>query len=153
MASPTQWTWVWVSWWWTGRPGMLWFMGSQSRTRLSDWTELNWWKRGLTILKNHLSLRLLHWQRIARLNWCQRWQEFRRWLACLQLQGGKRGRSPDRHTAPFSAVGVFLRLRRLWASTEHTFSLQHTFEDIVNHGNKAHVTIKLVSWLPWWSSV
>ena len=23
-------------------PGMLWFMGSQSRTRLSDWTELNW---------------------------------------------------------------------------------------------------------------
>ena len=28
----TQWTWVWVnsrSWWWTGRPGVLWFMGSQ----------------------------------------------------------------------------------------------------------------------------
>ena len=26
------WTWVWVdsgSWWWTGRPGVLWFMGSQ----------------------------------------------------------------------------------------------------------------------------
>ena len=45
MASPTQWTWVWVnsgSWWWTGRPGILKFMGSQSRTRLSDWTELNW---------------------------------------------------------------------------------------------------------------
>ena len=32
MASPTQWTWVWVdseSWWWTGRPGMLRSMGSQ----------------------------------------------------------------------------------------------------------------------------
>ena len=32
MASPTQWTWVWVdsgSWWWTARPGMLRFMGSQ----------------------------------------------------------------------------------------------------------------------------
>ena len=32
MASLTQWTWVWVnlgSWWWTGRPGVLWFMGSQ----------------------------------------------------------------------------------------------------------------------------
>ena len=45
MASLTRWTWVWVNsgnWWWTGRPGMLWFMGSQSRTRLSDWTELNW---------------------------------------------------------------------------------------------------------------
>ena len=32
MASPTQWTWVWVnsgSWWWTGRPGVLQFMGLQ----------------------------------------------------------------------------------------------------------------------------
>ena len=32
MASLTQWTWVWVnsrSWWWTGKPGVLWFMGSQ----------------------------------------------------------------------------------------------------------------------------
>ena len=44
MASPTRWTWVWVnsgSWWWTGRPGVLRFMGSQ-RVR-HDWeTELNW---------------------------------------------------------------------------------------------------------------
>ena len=43
MVSPTPWTWVWVnsrSWWWTGRPGVLQFMGSQSRTQLSDWTEL-----------------------------------------------------------------------------------------------------------------
>ena len=36
--------WVWAnsgSWWWTGRPGVLWFMGSQ-RVR-HDWvTELNW---------------------------------------------------------------------------------------------------------------
>ena len=44
MASPTWWSWVWVnsgSWWWTGRPGVLWFMGSQ-RVR-HDWaTELNW---------------------------------------------------------------------------------------------------------------
>ena len=32
MASPTQWAWVWVdsrSWWWTERPGVLCFMGSQ----------------------------------------------------------------------------------------------------------------------------
>ena len=28
------------SWWWTGRPGVLQSMGSQSRTRLSNWTEL-----------------------------------------------------------------------------------------------------------------
>ena len=44
MALPTQWTWVWVnsrSWWWTGRPGMLQFMGSQRVGH--DWvTELNW---------------------------------------------------------------------------------------------------------------
>ena len=44
MASPTQWTWVWVhsgSWWWIGRPGVLRFMGSQRVGR--DWaTELNW---------------------------------------------------------------------------------------------------------------
>ena len=44
MASLTQWTWVWVdsgSWWWTGRPDMLQFMGLQSRRRLSDWIEVN----------------------------------------------------------------------------------------------------------------
>ena len=44
MASPTQWTWVWVNsgnWWWTGRLGGLQFMGSQ---RVGwDWaTELDW---------------------------------------------------------------------------------------------------------------
>ena len=43
-VSATQLTWVWVnsgSWWWTGRPGVLWFMGSQ-RVR-HDWaTKLNW---------------------------------------------------------------------------------------------------------------
>ena len=45
MASPTQWTWVWVnsgSWWWTGRPGMLQSMGSQ-RVRHNWETELNWY--------------------------------------------------------------------------------------------------------------
>ena len=44
MASPTQWTWVWVnsgSWWWTGRPGVLWSMGLQRVGH--DWaTKLNW---------------------------------------------------------------------------------------------------------------
>ena len=42
MASQTQWTWVWVnsgSWWWTGRPGVLQFMGSQ-RVRHNWATEL-----------------------------------------------------------------------------------------------------------------
>ena len=44
IASPTRWTWVWVnseSWWWTGRPGMLRFMGLQRAGH--DWAaELNW---------------------------------------------------------------------------------------------------------------
>ena len=57
MASLTQWTWVWVnsgSWWWTGRPGVLWFMGSQ-RVR-HDWaTELNW----TVAVKEKTSLRFL----------------------------------------------------------------------------------------------
>ena len=45
MASPNWWAWVWVnsgSWWWTGRPGMLRFMGSRRAghnwaTELTDW--------------------------------------------------------------------------------------------------------------------
>ena len=44
MASLTRWTWVWVnsgSWWWTGRPGVLRFMGLQ-RVRHNWATELNW---------------------------------------------------------------------------------------------------------------
>ena len=44
MASPNQWTWVWVdsgSWWWTGRPGVLRFMGLQ-RVGHNWATELNW---------------------------------------------------------------------------------------------------------------
>ena len=54
MASSTRWTWVWVdsgSWWWTGRPGMLRFMGlCLFATWLSDWTELNWLN-----FQNHLT--------------------------------------------------------------------------------------------------
>ena len=44
MVSLTRWTWIWVnsrSWWWTGGPGVLWFMGLQRVGH--DWvTELNW---------------------------------------------------------------------------------------------------------------
>ena len=44
MASLTRWMWIWVNsgrWWWTGRPGMLRFLGSQRVGH--DWvTELNW---------------------------------------------------------------------------------------------------------------
>ena len=41
MASLTQWTWASRSWWWTGRPGVLRFMGLQRVGH--DWAnELNW---------------------------------------------------------------------------------------------------------------
>ena len=45
MASLTRWTWVWAnskSWWWTGRDGVLWFMGSQ-RVGHNWASELNWY--------------------------------------------------------------------------------------------------------------
>ena len=38
MASPTRWAWVWVnsgSLWWTGKPGVLWFMDTTERL---NWT-------------------------------------------------------------------------------------------------------------------
>ena len=44
MATLTRWMWAWVnsgSWWWTGRPGVLQFMGLQRVGH--DWvTEFNW---------------------------------------------------------------------------------------------------------------
>ena len=46
MASPTQWTWVWVgsgSWWWTGRLGVLWSIRLQRGGHHWE-TELNWYK-------------------------------------------------------------------------------------------------------------
>ena len=47
MASPTQWTWVWVnsgSWWWTGRPGVpcsSWGCKESDTTERLNWT-LSW---------------------------------------------------------------------------------------------------------------
>ena len=54
IASPTRWMWVWVnsgSWWWTGRPAVLRFMGSQ-RVRYDWMTELNWLTH-INMDKNH----------------------------------------------------------------------------------------------------
>ena len=54
MASLTLWTWFWTSsgsWWWTGKPGMLQSIRSQSWTWLSDWTELNWDFCGSPVVK------------------------------------------------------------------------------------------------------
>ena len=62
MASPTRWTWVWVSsrsWWRTGKPGMLQSMGSQSQTQLSKWNDTNSYYRlifakGANLVKRYL---------------------------------------------------------------------------------------------------
>ena len=60
MASPTRCTWVWIdsgSWWWTGRPGVLRFMGSQ-RVGHNWATELNWsrikksWNKSMYLMVN-----------------------------------------------------------------------------------------------------
>ena len=60
MASLTWWTWVWVDsghWWWTGRSGVMQFMGSLGVRH--DWaTELNW-----TELKRHLGSPEIHFKR------------------------------------------------------------------------------------------
>ena len=61
MASLTQWTWVWVnsrSWWWTGRPGMLRFMGSE-KVRHNWATELNWTELMFLLPLNHANLYIL----------------------------------------------------------------------------------------------
>ena len=51
-----RWTWAWMnsgSWWWTERPGMLQFMGSQRVGH--DWaTELNWTELTLFPLFPHI---------------------------------------------------------------------------------------------------
>ena len=60
MASPTRWTWLWVnsgSWWWTGRPGMLRFMGSQ-RVGHNWATKLNWTETSETSIWKHCSFLL-----------------------------------------------------------------------------------------------
>ena len=65
MASRTRWTWVWVnsgSWWWTGRPGVLWFMGSQ-RVGHDGATELNW-----KVTHNLMALKVAVWPTWKNLN-------------------------------------------------------------------------------------
>ena len=59
MASPTQWTRVWISsgsWWWTGRPGVLQSTGLQRTgrdwaTKLTDWL---YWSGALSARDGHV---------------------------------------------------------------------------------------------------
>ena len=71
MASLTRWAWVWVNsggLWWTGRPGMLQFMGSL-RVGHNWATELNWTE--LNIVWNQKAC------------WCSFCFSFSRWLSYL----------------------------------------------------------------------
>ena len=87
MASPTQWTWVWVSsgsWWRTGRPGMLPSMGSQSdTTEQMNWTELHSTKGSRTCAlwrKTRMLLLELHCWLSGNTSACQcRWHGFDPW--------------------------------------------------------------------------
>ena len=80
----TQWAWVWVnsgSWWWTGRPGVLWFMGFQ-RVR-HDWaTELNW-----TELNNNPIFKTAKETQMYRTVFWTLWERVRvRWFGRMALK-------------------------------------------------------------------
>ena len=71
MASLTRWMWVWVNsgtWWWTGRPGVLRFMGSQRVGH--DWvTELNWTETLSSIPLAFIQIKLIQWDFTLEWNW------------------------------------------------------------------------------------
>ena len=61
MASLTRWIWVWVnsrSWWWTGRPGVLQFMGLQKESDITEW--LNWTELMASLLYCHFLDKIFH---------------------------------------------------------------------------------------------
>ena len=109
MASPTQWTWVWVdSWrrWRRGRPGVLRSMGSQRVSH--NWaTELNWeileyravWHGVLESMRSRVE------QDSATE---QEWQEWSKRLRTkCRLQGiGHTGSPRARHPGVWSQVGL-----------------------------------------------
>ena len=69
MESLTQWTWVWVnsvSWWWTGKPGILQPKGSQSdMTEWLNWTELPDARPVLTASQGVTHILLTTWRRMS----------------------------------------------------------------------------------------
>ena len=73
MTSLTRWTWVWMnsrSWWWTGRPGVLRFMGLQRVGH--DWTtELNWTE--LIPVSSYILIFLMSYHYLVRCIVCTKW--------------------------------------------------------------------------------
>ena len=112
MVSLNQWIWVWVnsgSWWWTGRPDVLQFMGSQ-RVRHNWANELNWW-----FPSGHVWLWELDWkENEASKNWCLRtimldnpWKIT--WTAIRSNQSILRDINPE-----YSLEGLMLTLKLLY---------------------------------------
>ena len=91
MASPTQWTWVWVrpgSWWGTGRPGILLSMGSQ-RVRHNWATELNW-TGGLARCKIHRKKeQKFNWQKQRKKKWREEKSKGKKERREVSLAGGE----------------------------------------------------------------
>jgi len=83
MASLTRWTWVWVnsrSLWWTGRPGMLRFMGSQRVGH--DWvTELNWYIYHTYML--HICRERNRWRSKERQRYRERQTDFKKFTLMI----------------------------------------------------------------------
>ena len=71
MASLTRWMWVWLnsrSWWWTGRPGVLQSMGSQ--TVRHDWvTELDWPSLSLSFPSWQREIPTSLWRVVVNIKW------------------------------------------------------------------------------------
>ena len=90
MASPTQWTWVLVnsrSCWWTGRSGVLQFMGSErvGLTERLNWTELNTYSSSeneCSVLKGGVSGHHSHYLRL--------WLEKKKMTQLHNIRGAER---------------------------------------------------------------
>ena len=104
MASPTQWTWVWVSsrsWWWTGKPGVLQSMGSH-KVGLDWGTELNWtalameFAYSVLIAQNlmHLMSKNSFVSLMEKKGWTDLWVHAQSyWTFCDSLKGSPPGSS------------------------------------------------------------
>ena len=86
-----RWTWVWVnsgSWWWTGRHGVLRFMGSQRVGH--DWaTELNWTEllAKKQVGKNCQSMRIFYWLAKIKKNLPKRWNSVcQKWIFTMNFE-------------------------------------------------------------------
>ena len=122
MASPTQWTWVWVSsrsWWWTGKPGVLQSMGLQSRTQLSNWTEL------------------IQSRSVVAWGWGKR------------LKRSVRDRL-QRHTKKLLVMFIYLDCGDFCVCGENTFIASYKFWHMFFHFHLFWDTFKIPFWFPLW---